>query len=203
MSKLLLKTERLTIRDFVEEDWPDIVETRSQEEVARYELWDTTTWAEREKVAGLIREQRALTFDMLGKYVDFVVVLGEKAIGSVGVKRLSDTHKDAEVGWTFDARYWGQGYATEAARALMDWSFRSLELHRITAVCDARNVPSYRLMERLGMRREAHHVKSFFSKGEWTDDLVYAVLKDEWLGRPQPRYTTHLPLDSSEMKETV
>ena len=202
MTKLMLKTERLTIRDFVEDDWQDIVETRSQEEVARYELWDTTTWAEREKVAGLIREQRALTFDMLGKYVDFVVVLGEKAIGSVGVKRLSDIHKDAEVGWVFNARYWGQGYATEAARALMDWGFRNLELHRIISVCDARNVPSYRLMERLGMRREAHHVKSFFSKGEWTDDLVYAVLKDEWLGRPPPRYTV-LPLAAAETKESV
>ena len=200
MSKLLLKTERLTIRDFVEDDWRDIVETRTQEEVARYELWDTTTWAEREKVVERIREQRALTFDMLGKYVEFAALLGKKAIGSVGVKRLSDTHKNAEVGWVFDARYWGRGYATEAARALMDWGFRTLKLHRITAVCDARNVPSYRLMERLGMRREAHHVKSFFSKGEWTDDLVYAVLKDEWL-RPLPRYTVQLPLP--EMKESA
>jgi RimJ/RimL family protein N-acetyltransferase len=198
MSKLLLKTERLTIRDFVEEDWRDIVETRTQEEVARYEPWDTTTWAEREAVVERIREQRALTFDMLDKYVEFAVVLGEKAIGSVGVKRLSDTHKNAEVGWVFDARYWGQGYATEAARALMDWGFRNLELHRIIAVCDARNVPSYRLMERLGMRREAHHVKSFFSKGEWTDDLVYAVLREEWLRRLPPRYTVHLPLSEPQ-----
>ena len=203
MSKLLLKTERLTIRDFVEDDWRDIVKTRTQEEVARYELWDTTTWAEREKVVERIREQRALTFDMLGKYVEFAVVLEEKAIGSVGVKRLSDTHKNAEVGWVFDARYWGQGYATEAARALMDWGFCNLELHRITAVCDARNVPSYRLMERLRMRREAHHVKSFFSKGEWTDDLVYAVLKDEWLRRPPPHYTVQLPLPAPETKEPV
>ncbi len=97
MSKLLLKTERLTIRDFVEEDWPDVVETRSQEEVARYEPWDTTVWAEREKVVGRIREQRALTFDVLGNYIEFAVVLGEKAIGSVGLKRLSATHKDQNI----------------------------------------------------------------------------------------------------------
>ncbi len=198
MNKLLLKTERLTIRDFVETDWQDIVETRTQEEVARYEPWDTTTWAEQEKVVGRVREQSALTFDMLGKYVEFAVVLGDKAIGSVGVKRLSDVHKGAEVGWVFGAPYWGQGYATEAARALMDWSFRTLELRRITAVCDARNVPSYRLMERLGMRREAHHVESFFSKGEWTDDLVYAVLKDEWLRRLPPRYTVHTSTQNEE-----
>ena len=198
MSKLHLKTERLVIREFVEEDWRDIVETRTQEEVARYEPWDTTTWAERERVVERIREQRALTSYMVGKYTEFAAVLGDKAIGSVGVKRLSDVHQDAEVGWVFGTRYWGQGYATEAARALMDWSFRTLELHRITAVCDARNVPSYRLMERLGMRREAHHVKSYFSKGEWTDDLVYAVLKDEWLRRPPPRYTVLAPVSPKE-----
>lgn len=201
MTKLLLKTERLTIRDFLEEDWPDVMEMRTQEEVARYEPWDTTAWAEREKVARRIREQRALTFEMVGKYVEFAVVLGEKAIGSVGLKRLSDAHQDAEVGWTFDARYWGRGYATEAARALMDWGFRTLELHRIISVCDARNVPSYRLMERLGMRREARHVKSFFSKGEWTDDLVYAVLEEEWSHRPPPEYTVS-PHDLAE-KEPV
>lgn len=198
MNKLLLQTERLIIRDFVEEDWRDIVETRTQEGVVRYEPWDTTTWAEREGVVARIREQRALTFAMLGKYVEFAVVLGEKAIGSVGVKRLSNTHQDAEVGWVFGARYWGLGYATEAARALLDWSFCNLELHRIIAVCGARNVPSYRLMERLGMRREAHHVKSFFSKGEWTDDLVYAVLREEWLRRPPLHYTVHLPLSEPQ-----
>ena len=198
MSKLHLKTERLVIRDFVENDWRDIVEARTQEEVARYEPWDTTTWAEREKVMERIREQCALTFDTLGKYVEFAALLGDKAIGSVGVKRLSSVHKDAEVGWVFNARYWGQGYATEAARALMDWGFRTLELHRITAVCDARNVPSYRLMERLGMRCEAHHVKSTFINGEWVDDLVYAVLKDEWLRRPPSRYTAHTPTQNEE-----
>ena len=100
MSKLHLKTEHLVIRDFVEEDWQDIVEMRTQEEVARYEPWDTTTWAERERVVERIREQRALTFE-LGKYTEFAALLGNKAIGSVGVKRLSDVHKNAEVGWVF------------------------------------------------------------------------------------------------------
>ena len=199
MSKLHLETERLVIRDFVEEDWQDIVETRTQEEVARYEPCGTRPPGPSGKGSLSASGSSVRSpLDMVGKYTEFAVVLGNKAIGSVGVKRLSDVHQDAEVGWVFDARYWGQGYATEAARALMDWSFRTLELHRITAVCDARNVPSYRLMERLGMRREAHHVKSYFSKGEWTDDLVYAVLKDEWLRRPPPRYTVLAPVHHEE-----
>ena len=197
MSKLHLKTERLVIREFVEEDWQDIVETRTQEEVARYEPWDTTTWAERERVVGRIREQRALTSYMVGKYTEFAAVLGDKAIGSVGVKRLSDVHKDAEVGWVFDARYWGQGYATEAARALMDWSFRTLELHRITAVCDAATSPRTAYGTPRNAARSPPRQELLLER-EWTDDLVYAVLKDEWLRRPPPRYTVLAPVSPKE-----
>lgn len=187
--KLVLKTERLIIRDFREDDWRDIIERTTQEEVALYEPWDTTMWADKEKVTEWIEAQQALTFELIGKYLEFAVVLGDRAIGSVGVKRLSETHKNAEVGWSLNIHFQGRGYATEAARALIDLCFGALELHRITATCDARNTASYKLMERLGMRREAHHLESFFSKGEWTDDLVYAVLRGEWLARPRPSYT--------------
>ena len=203
MSKLLLKTERLTIRDYVEADWQAIVQRTTQDEVAQYMVWDTTTWAEQEKVVAWIREQQTLTLETLGKYVEFAVEKDGRAIGTVGLKHLSKTDRVAEVGWDLDPECWGQGYASEATAAFMNWCFRNLELHRFTSICDARNIGSYKLMERLGMRREAHHVKSSFIKGEWVDDLVYAVLKDEWLGRPQPRYTAYLPLDSSKTKEPV
>lgn len=203
MNKLLLQTERLTIRDFVEDDWRSIVERSVQEDVARYMEWDTTTWAEREKVVAWIREQQTLTLDTFGEYVEFAVELGEASIGTVGLKRSSKLNKVAEVGWALDPKYGGKGYATEATAAFMDWCFRNLDLHRFTSVCDARNTGSYKLMERLGMRREALHLKSSLIKGEWVDDFVYAVLEEEWLRRPPPRYTVHLPLTASEVKESA
>lgn len=198
MSKLLLKTERLTIRDYVEADWRAIVQQTTQEDVARYMEWDTTTWAEREKVAAWIEEQQALTFDTFGKYIEFAVEKGGEVIGNLGVKRLSEVNRVAEVGWDLDPAHWGVGYATEATAAFMDWCFRTLKLHRFTSVCDARNTGSYKLMERLGMRREAHHVKSSFIKGEWVDNLVYAVLKEELLSRPSPKYTVYTPTFQKE-----
>ena len=198
MSKLHLKTERLVIRDFVEDDWRSIVARTTQAEVARYMPWDTTTWAEQEKVVAWIREQQTLTLTTFGKYIEFAIEREGEAIGDVGFKRLSEVNKVAEIGWDLDPAFQGMGYATEATAALMDWCFRNLHLHRLISVCDARNTGSYRLMERLGMRREAHHVKSTFIKGEWVDDLVYAVLKDDWLRRPPPRYTVYTPTQNEE-----
>jgi RimJ/RimL family protein N-acetyltransferase len=87
----------------------------------------------------------------------------------------------AELGWTLDPAYAGRGYATEAARALVDLSFGPLGLRRVYALCFSGNEPSWRLMERLGMRREQHMVKeSLHRSGEWLDAFGYALLAEEW-----------------------
>lgn len=89
----------------------------------------------------------------------------------------------AEVGWTLDPAFQGHGYATEAVRTAIDLCFGPLGLRRVTANCFAANEPSWRLMERLGMRREAHAVRdSLHRSGEWMDGLTYALLAEEWRG---------------------
>ncbi|MBJ6359952.1 GNAT family N-acetyltransferase [Paenibacillus sp. GCM10012307] len=86
-----------------------------------------------------------------------------------------------EIGWVFDPRYCNQGYATEAARAVMDYGFCRLHLHRIIATCQPDNIPSWRVMEKLGMRREGFF-KQCIPRGDggWWDEYYYAVLKEEW-----------------------
>lgn len=74
----------------------------------------------------------------------------------------------------------GRGHATDAARELLGYLFDQRGKHRVTASCDARNVASARVLERLGMRREGHLRESTWAKGEWTDDLLYALLSREW-----------------------
>jgi RimJ/RimL family protein N-acetyltransferase len=81
-----------------------------------------------------------------------------------------------------DPRVAGRGIATEAARALVDLAFDHYGVHRVWAQLDARNEPSAALCERLGMRRESHKRRDFWSKGEWTDSYEYAVLAEEWRG---------------------
>jgi RimJ/RimL family protein N-acetyltransferase len=74
-------------------------------------------------------------------------------------------------------------YPIRTARLLLRLGFEDLGLHRIAARCDARNTASARVMERAGLRREAHLVQSEFVKGEWTDELIYAILRSEWAAR--------------------
>jgi RimJ/RimL family protein N-acetyltransferase len=83
----------------------------------------------------------------------------------------------------------GRGYATEAARRLLRLAFEELDLHRVIGRLDTRNEASARLMQRLGMRREAHFVENQFNQGRWESELVYAILRDEWLAgsaAPEP-----------------
>ena len=95
--------------------------------------------------------------------------------------RLTDAeNRQGEIGWSLHPDAQGQGFATEAAREMLRLGFEDLGLHRIDAESDARNAASLRLMERLGMRREAHFVEDEFLKGEWTSSIVCAILESEW-----------------------
>ena len=86
-----------------------------------------------------------------------------------------------ELGWVFDPAFGGQGYATEAVRALVGLCFGPLGLRRIHADCFLDNEPSWRLMERIGMRRELHTMKESLHRTKgWLDGLSYALLAEEW-----------------------
>jgi RimJ/RimL family protein N-acetyltransferase len=87
----------------------------------------------------------------------------------------------AEIGWTLDPAFGGHGYATEAAAALLGICFEQLELRRVIALCFADNEASWRLMERLGMRRETHAVRESLHRSRgWLDGYGYALLAEEW-----------------------
>ena len=104
----------------------------------------------------------------------------EAGQGDVLLAFHSELHRGGELGWVLDPAYSGHGYATEAAHAVMHLAFDGLGLHRLTARVDARNPASSRLAERLGMRCEAHQISNEWFKGEWTDELDYALLESEW-----------------------
>ena len=84
------------------------------------------------------------------------------------------------IGFTVARAHQRQGYAREIVSALFDYFFGVMELHRVSADCDPRNSASWGLMESLGMRREAHHCRSLWFKGQWADEYIYAILREEW-----------------------
>ena len=101
-------------------------------------------------------------------------------VGDMALHWVSERDRTAEIGFVFDPRHQGKGFATEAARALVDWAFREAGMHRVIGRTEARNAASARVLEKLGMRLEAHLVENEWVKGEWQSELVYAVLEREW-----------------------
>jgi RimJ/RimL family protein N-acetyltransferase len=95
----------------------------------------------------------------------------------------SEEHRQGEVGYVLNPAYRGRGLATEAVGGLLRVGFEGMGLHRIAGHLDARNTPSARVLERAGLRREAHLVQNEFVKGEWTDELIYGILRSEWEAR--------------------
>jgi ribosomal-protein-alanine N-acetyltransferase len=96
-----------------------------------------------------------------------------------------EANRNADIGYVLNRKYWGHGYMTESACTILDVAFKQLKLHRVWATCDTRNRSSYRVMERLGMRREGLFVKDAMEKGEWRDTYLYAILAEEWRGASQ------------------
>ena len=101
-------------------------------------------------------------------------------VGDMALHWVSERDRTAEIGFVFDPRHQGKGFATEAARALVDWAFTEAGMHRVIGRAEARNAASARVLEKLGMRLEAHLVENEWVKGEWQSELVYAVLEREW-----------------------
>jgi RimJ/RimL family protein N-acetyltransferase len=177
-----LETSRLTLRPFVAGDFEALHETRSNPEVVRYLYHEP--FSPDQTRDSLARKMAGTSWAKEGDWLGAAVV--ERAsghmVGDVGLQWVSERDRTAEIGFIVDPRQQGKGYATEAARALVDWAFSSAGLHRVIGRLEARNAASARVLEKLGMRLEAHLVENEWVKGEWQSELVYAILEHEWRG---------------------
>jgi RimJ/RimL family protein N-acetyltransferase len=177
-----LRTERLLLRPFAATDLDALFAIHSRADVARYLYWDPRTAAEVREV--LARKARSTAIAAEGDNVSLAAVLEStgELIGDCNLHWLSREHRQGEIGFVFHPEHHGRGYATEAARILLRLAFEDLGLHRVIGRLEARNAASARVLERLGMRREAHLVENEYVKGEWQSEVVYALLDREWRG---------------------
>jgi RimJ/RimL family protein N-acetyltransferase len=180
-----LESERLILRRFKASDLAPFLAYRNDPEVARYQTWDSYT--EREATA-MIEELESLQPGTPGEWLQFAIELKKTGalIGDCALKAEEDG-RQAEVGFTLSREHQGKGYAAEAVSRLLDYAFGDLGLHRVVAITDQENEPSFTLLERLGMRREGCFVQNAWFKGRWTSEYLYAVLADEWFQKPQVR----------------
>ena len=177
-------TERLRLRPFSRGDVDAVFAYRRREDVARY-LFDVAL--SREECALAVQQRTGqVALETTDDKIILAVDLRQTGalVGEVSLIWRSVEARQCEIGWIFDPAHHGKGLATEAARALLDLAFGPGDMHRVMARCDARNLASSRLMERLGMRREAHFREHAIVKGEWDEEFIYAILRREWLGRP-------------------
>lgn len=178
MDNATITTDRLLIRRFRPDDWQDLHEYLSDPNVVRFEPYEPFTPSESQNAA-IVRSQSNAFWAVCLKDAG-------KLVGNLYFeKQALDIW---ELGYVFNVHYQGKGYATEAAKALLNYAFCELGARRIVASCDPRNLPSWKLLERLGMRREGHHIQSGYFKTDthgnplWHDTYEYALLASEWQG---------------------
>jgi RimJ/RimL family protein N-acetyltransferase len=175
----VLDTDRLTLRPYRFEDVDAVLSYAADEEWSRYLIGVPQPYQRSDALQFLARQalvDRAV-------HPTWAIVFGGTAVGGINI-RFRFEHRVAEVGWSIHRRLWGQGLATEAARAVVDSAFRShAQLSRVGATADLRNTASLRVMEKIGMRREGTLRQSRVSRGMLVDEAHYGLLRSEWEAR--------------------
>ncbi|WP_121605621.1 GNAT family N-acetyltransferase [Virgibacillus sp. Bac332] len=169
---MYIKTERLIIRNFELNDWEGVYEYASQKSVMKYMPEGVLTKEETKKFIQKNIDDSAEKFPV-------ILADGDILIGHLEFFKYFGDHS-YEIGWVFNPKYYNKGYASEAASAIIKYGFEDLKLHRIVATCQPENIPSYRVMEKIGMRREGYFKKCIPHGDQWWDEYSYAILEEEW-----------------------
>ena len=173
-----IETDRLFIHKVRLEYLEDALEHRLDEEVSRY----TSDPMIKEDVVKFYDERTGKWKGNDNEWLNLAVVLKEngKVIGELGFYYVSFKNALAEFGYRLNAQYHRKGYSFEAAKAFSTLLFEKNYVHKLMAVCDTRNIASYKFMEKLGMSREAHFTQHRFRRGEWIDEYVYGLVNTDY-----------------------
>ena len=174
-----ISTERLILREFGAHDWRAVLDYQRDRLYLRFYPWEDRSEADARAFVEMFRQWQA---EQPRRRFQLAIVLREdgRMIGNCGLRRKFDNDWEADIGYELSPQHWGHGYATEAARAMVDFGFRELGLRRISSWCIADNIASARVLERLGFRQEGRLRRNEFFKGRWWDTLLYALLAEEW-----------------------
>ncbi len=178
----MIVTERLHLRDFEEDDVLDVNAYTSDFEVVRRFSFGPSTI---EETRSFIAQVRSLPKAEPRTIYDLAIALKEtdRVIGGCYLKVEGTPEPTGFIVYLLNRQYWGQGYATEAARALVEFAFVTHGAHRVFTYCDPDNLASARVLEKAGMQREGLIRESDWSRGAWHDEYLYAILRREWQRR--------------------
>ena len=191
-------TERLRLREFVCDDWRAVLDYQRDPRYLRYYPWCDRTEDDARAFVGLFLDWQR---EIPRRRYQLAITRGSdhRLIGNCGIRCNPDKVTQAELGYELNPDHWGQGYATEAAAAILEFAFRQLELQRITSWCIADNVASARVLERLGFQMQRRSHAAEFFKGRWWDTLHYTLTADQWHDRATIVY---IETDSTDDSQT-
>ena len=173
-----LHTARLRLRPFTDEDADALFALHSNAYVLRY--WDSPPWSDRARAERFIATCRQIADEGSGARLAIDHLSDRTFLGWCSLTRWNPDFRSASLGYCLDQAAWGQGYATEAACALLRWAYDTLDLNRVQAETDTRNVASARVLEKLGFVREGTLREDCVVNGDVSDSWVYGLLRRDW-----------------------
>jgi ribosomal-protein-alanine N-acetyltransferase len=174
-----ISTDRLILREFRESDWPDVLVYQQDPRYLRFTPWtERTPEAGQDFVQMFLDQQRAQP--RLKYQLALTLKSNHRLVGNCGIRLETADAYEGDIGYELSPQYWGFGYATEAARAIVNFGFTELKLHRIWSWCIAENVGSVRVLQKIGMQLEGRLRDKEYFKGRWWDTLVFSILEPEW-----------------------
>ena len=176
-----LHTNRLLLREFVSADWPAVLAYQRDLRYLRFYHWTDRTPEDVQRFVQMFLDQQA---EQPRRKFQLAVTLktSGQLIGSCGIRQAAAGAHEADIGYELAPDQWGHGYATEAARTIMQFGFAELKVHRVWAWCVADNTASAHVLEKLGLKLEGRLREKEYYKGRWWDTLMYGLLENEWHG---------------------
>lgn len=173
-------TSRLLLREYVPDDWRAVLAYQRDPRYLRYYTWNDRT---EEDVRDFLQQLIDSRHEHPRKKFAFAVTLkfNGQLIGNCNIRKHRAEDLVAEIGYEIAPAHWSNGYATEAARAIVEFGFHELKLHRIAAWCIADNTASAHVLEKIGMQLEGRLREQENIKGNWWDVLLYGILDREWV----------------------
>jgi len=173
---VFIKTPRLVLRTLNVKDAPSMFLYRSLPAIYRYQSFKPNTIKE---VEHFITENTQY-FNKEGTWHQLAIELEERLIGDIGLHFIGPMNLHCEIGYTVDPHFQHKGYGREAVGYVLKYLFEERKKHKVIASVDPENIPSIKLLEDLGFKREGILRKSIYEEKEWKDDLVYGMLEEEW-----------------------
>ena len=177
-----LTSARLALRRFRAEDIETFVRYRADPAIARFQSWENFSDADGQAFFASMSTQHP---DTPGEWFQFAIELAATGamIGDCAIHALAESPGEVEIGFTLAPAFHGGGYATEAVACLIDYAFGPLAKNRAIAITDVRNPASVAVLERLGFARDPAPREPVLFKGEWCDEYLYSVGREDWLVR--------------------